>query len=157
MAMLFQKINQDSADKVFITCKNGLTTQIAIGTPVCFDSTTDNNGNTVIEPTTATLRMFAGIVTDRIMGTSGQPDQYQKVQVYGYNPAIMMGATSVTPGAPMIAGNALTYMRPALLLSASTVFNYAVNEAYAYVVAATTYNTPAATYIATVPGYIRAM
>jgi hypothetical protein len=155
MAMLFQKLNSDSADKVFITCKNGLTSRIAIGTPVCFDSVTDNNGNTVITPTTASLRLFAGIVSDRIMGTSGQPDQYQKVQVYGYNPAILMGATSVTPGIAMQIANGLTYLRPAILHSATTAAE--IDETYAYVVAGTTYNTPAATYIATKPGYIRAM
>lgn len=153
--MLFQKINIDSADKVFITCKNGLTSRIAIGTPVCFDSTTDVNGNTVITPTTATLRLFAGIVADRIMGTSGQPDQYQKVQVYGYNPSIMMGATTVTPGIAMAAANGLTYLRPAILHGASTA--EAIDETYAYVVAGTTYNTPAATYITLVRGFIRAM
>jgi hypothetical protein len=89
------------------------------------------------------------------MGTSGQPDQYQKVQCYGWNSAIMMGATTVTPGAAMQIANSLTYMRPAILHSASTAES--VDEAYAYVVAGTTYNTPAATYITTVRGFIRAM
>jgi len=153
--MLFQKINQSDADKVFVTCKNGSTSRIAVGTPVCFDTLTDANGNTVILASTVGLRLFAGIVADRIMGTSGQPDQYQKVQCYGWNNAIMMGATTVTPGIAMQVGNALTYMRPAILHGASTAED--IDETYAYVVAGTTYNTPSATYISTVLGFIRAM
>lgn len=153
--MLFQKINQDSADKVFITCKNGSTSRIAIGTPVCFDTLTDANGNTVIIPSTVGLKLFAGIVTDRIMGTSGQPDQYQKVQCYGWNGAVMVGATTVAPGASLAPANALTYLRPAILHSASTAES--IDETYAYVVAGTTYATPAATYISTIRGFIRAM
>jgi hypothetical protein len=74
--MLFQKINKSDADKVYITCKNGSTSLIPIGTPVCFDTLTDANGNTVILPSTVGLRLFAGIVADRSMGTSGQANQY---------------------------------------------------------------------------------
>ncbi len=153
--MIFQKINQSDADKVFITCKNGSTSRIAIGTPVCFDTLTDANGNTVILPSTVGLRLFAGIVADRIMGTSGQPDQYQKVQCYGWNSTIYVGATTVTPGKALAPFDAGTYLRPAILHSASTA--EAIDETYGYVVAGTTYNTPAATYISTICGFIRAM
>jgi len=153
--MLFQKINREDADKVFITCKNGTTSRIVPGTPVCFDTLTDANGNTVILPSTVGLRLFAGVVASVTAGTSGQPDQYQKVQCFGWNSAIMVGATTVTPGKMLAPFDAGTYLRPAILHGASTA--EAIDETYAYVVAGTTYNTPAATYISTIRGFIRAM
>jgi len=153
--MLFQKINKSDADKVFITCKNGSTSLIGIGYPVCFDTLTDANGNTVILPSTVGLRLFAGIVAGRSMGTSGQPSQYQKVQCYGWNSAIMVGATTITPGAALSPFNAGTYLRPSILHSASTAES--IDETYGHVVAGTTYNTPSATYISTIRGFIRAM
>lgn len=153
--MLFQKINKSDADKVFVTCKNGSTSRIAIGTPVCFDTLTDANGNTVILPSTVGLKLFAGIVADRIMGTSGQPDQFQKVQCYGWNPTIYVGATTVAPGNALAPFDAGTYLRPAVLHSASTA--EAIDESAGFVVAGTTYATPASTYISTIRGFIRAM
>jgi len=152
--MIFQQISRSDADRFFSICKNGEASRLVPGTPVCFDFNTDANGNTVILPLDSHLRMFAGIVGNTI-GTSGQPDQYGKVQVYGYAPTIYVGTSTVTPGAILMAVSGATFLKLGLTHAASTTET--PTEAYCYVIAGTTYNAGTNNAPGAIRGIIRAM
>ena len=153
--MLFQKINREDGDKVFITCKNGEAFAINPGEPVCF-SDTAADGNVVTRPLDRTRRMFAGIVGSVTMGTSGLHNAYQKVQAYGWNNAISVGFSTVNAGEPLVAKSGVTYLQVAVMHAASTA--EAITEQFAFVIAGTTYAAPATTYLTNShPGFIRAL
>lgn len=153
--MLFQKINRNSPDKVFIICKNGESTRLPAGTPMCFDYTTQADGNAVIVPTTAMLYAFAGVIAEdeTYMGTSGQPDAYGKIQVYGHHNKIYVSGSTVTPGAMLAPLDGKTYLHLAVTHANSSV--EAPTEKNAYVIAGTTQNST--TGFVQIIGFIRAL
>lgn len=135
--MIFKRIKRDGPDQVFVICKNGATSKFDGGTPVCYDYTTDANGYTVIQPTTAMLHAFAGIVADGdTLGTSGQPDEYGKVQVYGHHPGAFIAGSTVSAGAMLVPVNAKSYL--SLATTHATSATETPNESIAFVVAGTT-------------------
>jgi len=135
--MLFKRVKRTGAEQVFAIFKNGESSQLLAGTPVCVDYTTAADGVSVILPTTAMLHAFAGCVADgNTLGTSGQPDEYGLVQVYGHHPGVYIAGSTVTPGAMLVPVNAKSYLTLAITHADSTV--EAPNESIAFVIAGTT-------------------
>lgn len=151
--MIFQKINRSDPERLFMICKNGTNATLVPGTPVCYDFNTDANGNTVILPTSQ-LRLFAGIVGNTI-GASGMPNQYGKVQYYGYADKIMVGVSTVTPGAILMAVSGATFLQLGVTHASSATET--PTEAYCYVIAGQTYNAGTNNPPAAIKGIIRAM
>ena len=77
--MLFQRLNREDAEKVFIIVKNTAAATITANYPCVWDSATSFDGVNVYKPATATLSLFVGIADDDIAD-----DAYGLVQVYGY-------------------------------------------------------------------------
>jgi len=123
-------------EQVFGVFKNAEAVLLNGGTPVCIDYTTTADGIRVILPTTAMLHAFAGCVRDgEVLGTSGQPDEYGLVQIYGHHPGVYMVGTTVSAGAMMVPVNTKSYVSLATTHADSTV--EAPNEAIAFVIAGT--------------------
>ena len=109
--MQLMKVNKDQPEQVFAICKNGESSALSGGSAVCYDYTTDADGNTVIEPTTAMLYAFAGVVANgETLGTSGNHEEYGRVQVYGHHPGVYMAGTTVTAGAIMHPVDSASYV-----------------------------------------------
>ena len=133
--MDIQGINRTDAEKIFATYKNGEAYQLIPGTPVCVDFVTDSNGKTVKTPATGNTAFFAGCVAGRTIGTSGQPDQYGQIQVYGYHGGVRVnGLSAVAPGGMLgiLAGSST------LRLGVSGVSTTDFNLLAAHVIAGTT-------------------
>jgi len=100
--MRTQKIQRDDADKVFVSVYNSVTTALALGSACCWDYTTDADGVTVILPTTALLKLVAGVVSPAAIAGK----KFGLVQVYGHNAdALIDGTTDVAIGDPLTAAN----------------------------------------------------
>lgn len=133
--MLFQKLNRDDAEKVFIIVKNVSGATITANYPCVWDITASVDGLRVTKPATATLSLFVGIADDNIADSG-----YGLVQVYGYRAsAYMTNDTSVAiaAGDIMIPVNAQWYLGKSAASDGKTGFIYAA-EAFA------TATTPAA-------------
>lgn len=106
--MLFQRINRNDPEKIFIVVYNSYSTaSLTNGQPVIWDYAADANGVSVTKPADGTGRAghygsaIAGIACETI--ASGA---YGLVQVYGYHAAVRV--RTWTGGAPAIAaGTAL--------------------------------------------------
>ncbi len=93
-------------EQIFGVFKNGEAVFLDGGTAVSVDYTTAADGVSVILPTTAMLYTFAGIVKEgETLGTSGQPDEYGLVQLYGHHGGVYVAGTTVTAGAVMVPVN----------------------------------------------------
>jgi hypothetical protein len=97
--MLFQRLNRSDPEKVFIVVKNTYSTAaITVGQVVCFDYTTDADGVGVTQPTTALLKLAAGVVETASIAVG----DYGLVQVYGHNAnALVDGTTGIGIGVPL--------------------------------------------------------
>jgi hypothetical protein len=106
MSFLFQKVGRGTAE-IYKILKNASTTAIGPGNAVCYDYTTDANATSVILPTTAGLRFFAGVVAyGKTLAASGTDGQWGKVQIYGHHKGVKVGnGTSCYPGVGLIPVN----------------------------------------------------
>jgi hypothetical protein len=98
--MLFQRVNRDDPEKVFIVVKNSYTVALSNGQAVIWDIVTEKDGVAVERPTAIATNLgiaAAGIVVEAI----GIND-YGLIQVYGYHSAVKVRvATSeelIVPG-----------------------------------------------------------
>lgn len=85
--MLFQRVNRDDPEKIFVIVKNSYSTaSLTNGQAVCWDWTTDADGVSVSIPTAtenvAAGTDFAGVVAETIAHNA-----YGLIQVYGYHSA----------------------------------------------------------------------
>lgn len=159
--MEIKTLGKGLPEQVFGVFKNGEAFLINGGTAVCVDYTTAADGISVILPTTAMLHAFAGCVKDgEVMGTSGQPDEYGLVQLYGHHPGVYMEGSTVTAGAMMIPVNAKSSVTLATTFTHadSTAGAVVFNQDLAFVIAGTTGCLKAtSTFGKTYQAFIRAM
>jgi hypothetical protein len=158
--MEIKQLNKSDPEVVYGVFKNGEAEFLDGGTPVCVDYTTDADGNTVILPTTAMLHMFAGCVkSGETLGTSGQPNEYGLVQLYGHHPGVYMAGSTVTPGAILHPVDAVSYLTLGVTINKanSTALDDCLNG-QAFVMAGTTGCLKASsTFGNTHKAFIRAM
>lgn len=103
--MHFQYITRGTPEKVFINVLNSYSTAaITVGQVVVFDYTTDADGVSVTQPTTALLPHVAGVVASDSIAAGA----YGLVQAYGHNSDCLVGggAADVAAGDQLIAQNA---------------------------------------------------
>lgn len=82
--MRFQRINAEDADRVFVAIKNVSTETLSKGYTVVWDTTTPD-GVRVTKPATATLSLFAGVITGaRGNATTILVNGFGEAQAYGY-------------------------------------------------------------------------
>lgn len=101
--MLIQRVNRTDPEKVFIVVKNTYSTAaITVGQAVVFDYTTDADGVGVTRPTTALLKLPAGIVETASIANG----DYGLVQVYGHNAnALVSGSSGTIAGIALVMQN----------------------------------------------------
>ena len=107
MSFLFQKVGR-GATEIYKILRNASSTAIGPGNAVCFDYTTDKTSKSVILPTTAGLRLFAGVVAyGKTLAASGTDGEWNKVQIYGHHAGVKVGvANSAFPGMGLVPYNA---------------------------------------------------
>lgn len=146
-------------EQIFGVFKNGEAVFLDGGTAVSVDYTTAADGVSVILPTTAMLYTFAGIVRKgETLGTSGQPDEYGLVQVYGHHGGVYVAGTTVTPGAMMVPVNTKSNVTLGVTINAAN--STALDNTFigGYVIAGTTACLKATSlYGSTAIGFIKAM
>lgn len=132
--MFFQKINRSDPEKVFIVVKNSYSTaSLSEGNVVCWDYTTDADGVGVTRPTTALLKLAAGVAAQTIAA-----GDYGLIQVYGHcTTATVDGTTGINPGV------ALQPVNNAFNLAIGNVGVTAAGASYLFL-AGQTYTTGAA-------------
>ena len=152
MAFIFQKVGRGTAE-IYKVLKNGTTSALYGGTPVCYDYTTDSNGKTVILPTTAAFQLFAGVVANgKTLAASGEDGQWGKVQIYGHHAGIYVGGSSIIVGNPLVPKNAVSYMTLGVtnVATANAQIQFAVAGAIGCTLATSTFGARGV-------GFIRAM
>lgn len=133
--MQFQRLNRESAERVFSIVYNVAGATITAGYPAVWDITSSVDGLRVSKPATATLSLFVGIATQNIVDSA-----YGKVQHYGYKQSgYMTNDTSVAiaAGDILIPVDAQWYLARSAASDGKSGFVYAA-EAFA------TATTPAA-------------
>jgi len=134
--MKIQRINRDDGLKIWASVYNSVSTTLALGSAVVWDYTTDADGVTVILPTTALLKNFAGVVSPAaIVGK-----KFGLVQVYGHNAdALVDGTTDVAAGDPLTISNGSANFTKATALAYTTgdknQYSYIVVAGQAYTTA----------------------
>lgn len=154
MAFIFQKVGR-GVNEFFVIAKNGETDARAGGEAMCWDYTTDSNGITVIEPTTAGFGFFAGVVAHgTTLAASGADGQYGKLQIYGHHAGIYMGiaGASALKGNPLVPSNATGSMVVATTHTASTATTIDTHLIFAWAAA-----NAAGSLFTRTAGFIRAL
>lgn len=127
--MFFQKINRSDPEKVFIVVKNSWSTAaLAEGNVVCWDYTTDADGVGVTKPTTALLKLVAGVAAGAIA-----VGDYGLIQVYGHcTTALVDGTTGVNPGAALQGVDAQWHLAKGNVgvTAAGASYNFIAGETY---------------------------
>lgn len=112
--MLFQRVNRNSPEKVFVVVLNSYSTAaVTVGQGVNWDFVTDADGVSITQPLArATNAGFAaaGVVADASIAVGS----YGLVQVYGYHSSTRVrtvtgGTPAIAPGRPLamnVAGSA---------------------------------------------------
>lgn len=126
--MLFQRLNRSDPEKVFIVVKNTYSTAaITVGQIVAWDYTTDADGVGVTRPTTALLKLVAGVVEYASIAAG----EYGLIQIYGHNAnALVDGTTGIGVGAPLIAQNNTFALDKAGTTSGGASYNFVCGQAY---------------------------
>jgi len=125
----FQCINPGTApEKIFIVVKNTYSTAaITVGQVVCFDYTTDVDGVGVTQPTTALLKLFAGVVATPSIAING----VGLVQVYGHNAdALVDGTTGIGVGVPLKTANGVFNLVIAGVTATGASYPFVCGQAY---------------------------
>ena len=133
--MLFQRLNREDAEKVFIIVKNVAGATITANYPCVWDITSSVDGVRVSKPATATLSLFVGIADDDIADSA-----YGLVQSFGYRASALVTndtSVAVAAGDILIPVNAVWHMARSAASDGKSGFVYAA-EAFA------TATTPAA-------------
>ncbi len=101
--MLIQRVNRTDPEKVFVVVKNSYSTAaITVGQAVVWDYTTDADGVGVTRPTTALMKLPAGIVETASIAAG----DYGLVQVYGHNAnALVSGSSGTVAGIALVMQN----------------------------------------------------
>lgn len=101
--MLFQRVNRDDPEKIFIVAYNSTATTMTNGQPAMWDYVTDKNGVGVIKPRAIGAdnrgNAFAGIAAESIAASD-----YGLFQVYGYHSAVVVTPATgdaITTGTPL--------------------------------------------------------
>lgn len=126
--MLFQRLNREDAEKVFLIVLNVSAATITAGYACVWDVSAPD-GVRVSKPATATLSLFVGIADDDIANGS-----YGLVQAYGYRAAgyVINGVVTIAAGQILVPENALWSLAYSAASDGKTGFVYA-GEAVAYV------------------------
>ena len=133
--MLFQRLNREDAEKVFVIVKNVAGATLTANYPCVWDITSSVDGVRVSKPATATLSLFVGIADDDIADSA-----YGLVQTFGYRAsAFVTNDTSIAlaAGDILIPVNAAWHLIESSASDGKSGFIYAA-EAFA------TATTPAA-------------
>ena len=110
--MIFQKVNRDDPEKIFVVVRNSYTVAMSNGQAVIWDIVTDKNGVGVERPTAIVTN--AGIAAAGIVAEAIGVSDYGLVQVYGYHSAVRVRAA--TSAEVIVPGTALA------LAAAGSVF-----------------------------------
>ena len=101
--MIFQRVNRDDPEKVFVVALNSYSVALTNGQAVIWDFLTDKSGASVERPTAIVTNQgfaAAGIVAETI-GIS----DYGLIQVWGYHSAVKVRAATsaevIVPGTPL--------------------------------------------------------
>ena len=132
--MLFQRINREDAEKVFLIAYNVAGAQVTANYPAVWNISSPD-GVTVSKPASATLSLFIGVANKDIADSA-----YGMFQVYGYRgSAFLTNDTSVAVAAGdiLVPVNAQWYLARSAASDGKSGFIYA-GEAFA------TATTPAA-------------
>lgn len=126
--MLFQRLNREDAEKVFLIVYNVSAATITAGYSCVWDVSAPD-GVRVSKPATATLSLFVGIADDDIANGA-----YGLVQAYGYRAAgyVINGVVTIAAGNILIPENALWSLAYSAASDGKSGFVYA-GEAVAYV------------------------
>jgi len=105
--MIFQKLNANDAEKIFMLFMNVQGATLSAGTVVRLDTSTAD-GVRVSQPTTATFSLMVGVTNDAV-SDSGMV----KVQVYGYRSSAYVindQTTAIAAGDLLIPVNGQNYL-----------------------------------------------
>jgi hypothetical protein len=134
--MIFQRVNREDAEKIFIIVFNVAGATVTANYPVVWDTGTPD-GVRVTKPATATLGLFVGLANKDIADSA-----YGLIQAYGYRASAYMTNTTdvaITAGNPLKCVAAQWYLTDG---GASTGLNGLVYAGEAYAIHET---TPSAT------------
>ena len=83
--MLLKQLNREDAERVYVSAQNVSGATMSNGVFVCWDwRNSTSHGNAVIQPTTSTLGLFAGVLAHNAPSYADLPsNSYGLVQVYG--------------------------------------------------------------------------
>jgi len=125
--MIFQRINREDAEKIFIIVYNVAGATVTANYPVVWDTGTAD-GVRVTKPATATLGLFVGLANKDIADSA-----YGLVQAYGYRASAYMTNTTdvaITAGNPVKCVAAQWYLTDGAVGTGLTGLIYA-GEAFA--------------------------
>lgn len=106
--MMFQRINRDDAEKVFIAVYNVAGATMTAGYAMVVDITTSVDGVRMSKPATATLSLFVGVAHRDIADSA-----YGLAQAYGYRASAYVtndASVAVAAGDILIPVNAQWYL-----------------------------------------------
>jgi len=126
--MFFQKINRSDPEKVFIVARNSSSTSaMTVGQVHSWDYTTDVDGVGVTFPTTALLKLPAGIVETASIAAG----DYGLFQVYGHNAnALVDGTTGIGVGVPLKLANGVANLVIAGVTATGALYPFVCGQAY---------------------------
>jgi hypothetical protein len=117
--MLFQQLNREDAEKVYIICKNTSGASLAANLPVYFETDAQSDGLCVSQMVTSGNTLFAGI-NDATLADDG----YGLVQVYGYRASVVycpqVSSYSAIPGTRLVGVAGAAYLGFGTALSGAT-------------------------------------
>jgi len=115
--MLFQRVNRDNAEKVFVIAKNTSGATLAANLPVYWETDEQSDGVAVSQMVTSGNLLFAGI-----NHSSLADDGYGLVQVYGARTSVVVSPVvssySAVPGTRLIGVAGAAYLAYGSMLSA---------------------------------------
>ena len=117
--MLFQQLNREDAEKVFIICKNTSGGTLAANVPVYFETDEQSNGHAVSQMIGSGNLLFAGINNASLVD-----DGFGLVQVYGYRTSAVVSPVvstySLVPGQALKGVAGAAYLAYGSFISAAT-------------------------------------
>lgn len=126
--MQFQRVNRSDPEKVFIVARNSSSTSaMTVGQVHSWDYTTDADGVGMTFPTTALLKLPAGIIETASIASG----DYGLVQVYGHNAnALVDGTTGIGVGVPLKLANTVANLVIAGVTATGACYPFVCGQAY---------------------------